>query len=165
MAKMLDRVSSDPRKPTMKRRAKADGYEVIALLIWMGSLILGSAILFLASNTGIFGTNLILENNSLNLYLSFGIWAVTSFALLRFDYSARKREGKTFQYNLSEYEMLRTKTLEQRETMLALQTESMRVKHKREVSALREEKKTIPKAAATTEVISETPKKTKPVQA
>ena len=122
-----NKIGSEPKKPTLRRRSAPDLYEAIGLIIWSILLIGGLCLLLLAANDAIWMDHqFTMDDNKIPLYVIMILWLIASFALIRFDYVSKGREHENYVYNLKEYEMLRAKWLEQQEAMLQLQTQSIR---------------------------------------
>lgn len=115
---MANRWNVMQNKPKRKRRVAMDLYEFCTFLVFVSLGTIGLMIL-LKLPDGTFDH----VSDSRNGIIGIG-FIITGSLLLKFDSNARARAAKKFDYDLAEYEMIRTKWLEMEVTKLELQKEN-----------------------------------------
>ena len=114
---MANRWNVMQDKPKRKRRVTMDTYEFCTFLIFVSLGAIGVMIL-LKLPSGTFDH----VSDSRNGVIGLG-FVISGALLLKFDSNARARAAKKFDYDLAEYEMIRTKWLEMEATKLDMQKE------------------------------------------
>ena len=114
---MANRWNVMQNKPKRKRRAGMDFYEFCTFLAFISLGAIGLMILLKFP-----GDTFDHISDNRNGIVGLGS-LVAGLALLKFDTNARARAAKKFTYDLSEYEMIRTKWLEMEATKIDMQKE------------------------------------------
>ncbi|MBT4066667.1 MAG: hypothetical protein HOE76_05560 [Euryarchaeota archaeon] len=114
---MANRWNVMQNKPKRKRRVTMDLYEFCTFLVFVSLGTIGLMIL-LKLPSGTFDH----VSDSRNGMIGIG-FLVSGALLLRFDANARIRAAKKFDYDLAEYEMIRTRWLEMEATKLEMEKE------------------------------------------
>lgn len=114
---MANRWNVMQDKPKRKRRAAMDLYEFCTFLVFIS---LGSTCLMILLKlpSGTFDH----VSDSRNAVIGLG-FILSGVALMKFDSSARLRALKKFDYDLAEYEMIRTRWLEIEAAKLEMEKE------------------------------------------
>jgi hypothetical protein len=115
---MANRWNVMQNKPKRKRRVAMDLYEFCTFLVFVSLGTIGLMILLKLP-----GDTFDHVSDSRNGIIGIG-FIITGSLLLKFDSNARARAAKKFDYDLAEYEMIRTKWLEMEVTKLELQKEN-----------------------------------------
>jgi tetrahydromethanopterin S-methyltransferase subunit E len=114
---MANRWNVMQNKPKRKRRVTMDTYEFCTFLIFVSLGAIGVMIL-LKLPSGTFDH----VSDSRNGVIGLG-FVISGALLLKFDSNARARAAKKFDYDLAEYEMVRTKWLEMEATKIDMEKE------------------------------------------
>ena len=114
---MASRWNVMQNKPKKKRRTSLDLYEFCTFILFLSLGCVGLMIL-LKLPSGTFDH----VSDERNGIIGIG-FILSGWALIRFDASARKRAKEKYDYDLSEYELIRTKFLEMEAAKLELQKE------------------------------------------
>ena len=114
---MASRWNDLQNKPKKRRRSSMDLYELCTFIVFVSLGTIGLMIL-LKLPSGTFD-HISDERNGI-IGLGF---LLSALALIKFDTVARKRENEKFSYDLSEYEMIRTKFLEMEAAKLEMEKE------------------------------------------
>ena len=114
---MASRWNDLQNKPKKRRRSSMDLYELCTFIVFVSLGTIGLMIL-LKLPSGTFD-HISDERNGI-IGLGF---LLSGLALIKFDTVARKRENEKFSYDLSEYEMIRTKFLEMEAAKLEMEKE------------------------------------------
>ena len=115
---MANRWNVMQNKPKRKRRVPMDLYEFCTFLVFVSLGTIGLMIM-LKIPGGTFNH----VSDYRNAVVGIG-FIITGLLLLKFDSNARTRASMKFDYDLAEYEMIRTKWLEMEVTKLELQKEN-----------------------------------------
>ena len=114
---MASRWNVMQNKPKKKRRTSLDLYEFCTFIIFVSLGSIGLMIL-LKLPSGTFDH----VSDERNGIIGLG-FLLSGWALIRFDASARRRAREKYDYDLAEYELIRTKFLEMEAAKLELQKE------------------------------------------
>ena len=114
---MANRWNVMQNKPKRKRRAGMDFYEFCTFLVFISLGAIGLMILLKFP-----GDTFDHISDNRNGIVGIGFF-IAGLALIKFDTNARARAAKKFTYDLSEYEMIRTKWLEMEATKIDMQKE------------------------------------------
>ena len=114
---MASRWNVMQNKPKKKRRTSLDLYEFCTFILFVTLGCIGLMIL-LKLPSGTFDH----VSDERNGIIGLG-FLLSGWALLRFDASARRRAREKYDYDLTEYELIRTKFLEMEAAKLELQKE------------------------------------------
>ena len=114
---MANRWNVMQNKPKRKRRAGMDFYEFCTFLAFISLGSIGLMILLKFP-----GETFDHISDNRNGIVGIGFF-IAGLALIKFDTNARARAAKKFTYDLSEYEMIRTKWLEMEATKIDMQKE------------------------------------------
>ena len=114
---MASRWNVMQNKPKKKRRTSLDLYEFCTFILFVSLGSIGLMIL-LKLPSGTFDH----VSDERNGIIGLG-FLLSGWALIRFDTSARRRAREKYDYDLAEYELIRTKFLEMEAAKLELQKE------------------------------------------
>ena len=114
---MASRWNVMQNKPKKKRRTSLDLYEFCTFILFVSLGCIGLMIL-LKLPSGTFDH----VSDERNGIIGLG-FLLSGWALIRFDVSARRRAREKYDYDLAEYELIRTKFLEMEAAKLELQKE------------------------------------------
>jgi len=114
---MASRWNVMQNKPKKKRRTSLDLYEFCTFIVFVTLGSIGLMIL-LKLPSGTFDH----VSDERNGIIGLG-FLLSGLALIKFDTSARRRANEKFDYDLAEYELIRTKFLEMEAAKLELQKE------------------------------------------
>jgi len=114
---MASRWNDLQNKPKKRRRSSMDLYELCTFIVFVSLGTIGLMIL-LKLPSGTFDH----VSDERNGIIGLG-FLLSGLALIKFDTVARKRENEKFSYDLSEYEMIRTKFLEMEAAKLEMEKE------------------------------------------
>ncbi len=114
---MANRWNVMQNKPKRRRRVGLDLYEFCTFILFLSLGAVGLMIL-LKIPSGTFDH----VSDSRNGIIGLG-FLISGLALVKFDHSARLRAVKKFEYDLKEYEMIRTKWLEMEASKLEMEKE------------------------------------------
>ncbi len=114
---MASRWNVMQNKPKKKRRTSLDLYEFCTFILFVSLGTIGLMIL-LKLPSGTFDH----VSDERNGIIGLG-FLLSGWALIRFDASARRRAREKYDYDLAEYELIRTKFLEMEAAKLELQKE------------------------------------------
>ena len=114
---MASRWNVMQNKPKKKRRTSLDLYEFCTFILFVSLGCIGLMIL-LKLPSGTFDH----VSDERNGIIGLG-FLLSGWALIRFDTSARRRAREKYDYDLAEYELIRTKFLEMEAAKLELQKE------------------------------------------
>ena len=114
---MASRWNVMQNKPKKKRRTSLDLYEFCTFILFVSLGCIGLMIL-LKLPSGTFDH----VSDERNGIIGLG-FLLSGWALIRFDASARRRARQKYDYDLAEYELIRTKFLEMEAAKLELQKE------------------------------------------
>jgi len=114
---MASRWNDLQNKPKKRRRSSMDLYELCTFVVFVSLGTIGLMIL-LKLPSGTFDH----VSDERNGIIGLG-FLLSGLALIKFDTVARKRENEKFSYDLSEYEMIRTKFLEMEAAKLEMEKE------------------------------------------
>lgn len=114
---MASRWNVMQNKPKKRRRTSLDLYEFCTFIVFVSLGSIGLMIL-LKLPSGTFDH----VSDERNGIIGLG-FLLSGWALIRFDTSARRRAKERFDYDLAEYELIRTKFLEMEAAKLELQKE------------------------------------------
>ena len=114
---MASRWNELQKKPKKRRRSSMDLYELCTFIVFVSLGTIGLMIL-LKLPSGTFDH----VSDERNGIIGLG-FLLSGLALIKFDTVARKRENEKFSYDLSEYEMIRTKFLEMEAAKLEMEKE------------------------------------------
>ena len=114
---MASRWNDLQNKPKKRRRSSMDLYELCTFIVFVSLGTIGLMIL-LKLPSGTFDH----VSDERNGIIGLG-FLLSALALIKFDTVARKRENEKFSYDLSEYEMIRTKFLEMEAAKLEMEKE------------------------------------------
>ena len=114
---MASRWNVMQNKPKKKRRTSLDLYEFCTFILFVALGSIGLMIL-LKLPSGTFDH----VSDERNGIIGLG-FLLSGWALIRFDTSARRRAREKYDYDLAEYELIRTKFLEMEAAKLELQKE------------------------------------------
>ena len=114
---MASRWNVMQNKPKKRRRTSLDLYEFCTFLVFVTLGSIGLMIL-IKIPTGTFDH----VSDERNGIIGLG-FLLSGLALVKFDTSARRRANERFEYDLAEYELIRTKFLEMEAAKLELQKE------------------------------------------
>ncbi len=114
---MASRWNVMQNKPKKKRRASIDLYEFCTFLVFVSLGCIGLMILLKIPNNTFDHVS-----DTRNGIIGIG-FLLSGLLLIKFDASARRRAKELFDYDLTEYEMVRTKFLEMEAAKLEMQKE------------------------------------------